>query len=578
MAEPDQNRATYDAAQLSQLLDPALYAGVRRRLLSISLFVNLLGLAIPVFVLQAYDRVIIHAGISTLQALVAGVLLAIGFDFLLRQARARLLRSVAVRIDAAGGRALIRHILSLPLAVLESNPTAYWLSLFQDLEHVRLRYAGPMALLLMDLPFVVLAFGLILVIALPVAWVMLCILIAFAVLTWWSSRTVQARGNEERQCLQQRDGRLTEFGMARQSIKSQGLEAEMESRWSEVQALAMTESLARSQATDRYRDLGHALTQAATVLMVSVGALAILDQKMTFGALIAANMLSLRVISPLNMLVAQWRGFAQFRQARDRLSEIFGIVPDRDHSGLPLDNPRGELTLESLDFRYDGESQDTLTGLNGRIGARGLHALVGPNGCGKTTLLKLLCGLYAPTDGRVLLDGADMTQFARFDLARWIGYLPQVIQPFAGTIRENLLMAWPEATDEALRTAAERALALDFVHDLPEGFDAPIGEFGSRLSAGQRRRLALAGVLVRDPVVLLLDEPTADLDQNAEIALARSLKALSAERTVLVVTHSRVLLQAADGVIALRSDGRIRAAGPAQEVLSKLSAASVKQP
>mgnify|MGYP002524937784 FL=1 len=166
MAEPDQNTATNDAAQLSQLLDPALYAGVRRRLLSISLFVNLLGLAIPVFVLQAYDRVIIHAGISTLQALVAGVLLAIGFDFLLRQARARLLRSVAVRIDAAGGRALIRHILSLPLAVLESNPTAYWLSLFQDLEHVRLRYAGPMALLLMDLPFVVLAFGLILVIAL----------------------------------------------------------------------------------------------------------------------------------------------------------------------------------------------------------------------------------------------------------------------------------------------------------------------------------------------------------------------------------------------------------------------------
>jgi ABC-type multidrug transport system fused ATPase/permease subunit len=192
--------------------------------------------------------------------------------------------------------------------------------------------------------------------------------------------------------------------------------------------------------------------------------------------------------------------------------------------------------------------------------------------------LKLLCGLYAPTDGRVLLDGADMTQFARFDLARWIGYLPQVIQPFAGTIRENLLMAWPEAPDEALRTAAERALALDFVHDLSDGFDSPIGEFGSRLSAGQRRRLALAGVLVRDPVVLLLDEPTADLDQNAEIALARSLKALSAERTVLVVTHSRVLLQAADGVIALRADGRIRAAGPAQEVLSKLSAASVKQP
>ena len=157
MVEPEQKSSAANAAPLSQLLEPALYTGVRRRLLSISLFVNLLGLAIPVFVLQAYDRVIMHAGISTLQALVAGVLLAIGFDFLLRQARARLLRSVGVRIDAAGGRALMRHILSLPLPLLESKPTAYWLSLFQDLEHVRLRYAGPIALLLMDLPFVVLA-------------------------------------------------------------------------------------------------------------------------------------------------------------------------------------------------------------------------------------------------------------------------------------------------------------------------------------------------------------------------------------------------------------------------------------
>ena len=248
----------------------ALQSRVRGKLLSLSFFINLLGLATPVFVLQTYDRVIMHAGISTLQALVAGVVLAVLFDYLLKLARARLLRAYGVRIDAEGGRTLLRHVLSLPLATLEARPTAYWLSLFRDLEQVRLRYAGPAALLLADLPFLVLGFGLILIIALPLAWVMAVILVAFVLLAWWSSKTVQRRGAEEKRRQRERDGQLTEFGMARQSVKSQGLEAAMEDRWSEAQGAAMTESLSRSAITDHYRDLGQALTQAATVLMLSL--------------------------------------------------------------------------------------------------------------------------------------------------------------------------------------------------------------------------------------------------------------------------------------------------------------------
>ena len=553
-----------------RLVDPALQSRVRRKLLSLSFFINLLGLATPVFVLQTYDRVIMHAGISTLQALVAGVVLAVLFDYLLKLARARLLRAYGVRIDAEGGRTLLRHVLSLPLATLEARPTAYWLSLFRDLEQVRLRYAGPAALLLADLPFLVLGFGLILIIALPLAWVMAVILVAFVLLAWWSSKTVQRSGTEEKRRQRERDGQLTEFGMARQSVKSQGLEAAMEDRWSEAQGAAMSESLSRSAITDHYRDLGQALTQAATVLMVSVGALAILDQRMTLGALIAANMLSLRVIGPLNMLVAQWQGIAHYQKAKERLSEILSLATEREQSGLPLEQPRGELALDTVSFRYLEAPRDTLSGLNGRIGPHGLHALIGPNGAGKTTLLKLLCALYPPSEGRILLDGADLTQFARADLARWIGYLPQSAPPFAGTIRENLLLSSPNASDETIRTAARQACALDFVHELPEGFDTVIGEFGSRLSAGQRRRLALACVLVREPAVLLLDEPTTDLDRDAEKALTAELKSLAADRTVLVVTHSPMLLSAVDGVIALSADGRIQAAGAAGEVLPRL--------
>jgi len=196
---------------------------------------------------------------------------------------------------------------------------------------------------------------------------------------------------------------------------------------------------------------------------------------------------------------------------------------------------------------------------------------VGPNGSGKTTLLKILAALYEPSEGRVLLDGADVAQFARRDLAQWIGYLPQAVQPFAGTIRENITMAWPQATDDDVRRAAGRAYALEFIHDLPDGFDSQMGEFGLKLSAGQRQRIALAGVLVRDPPILLLDEPTSDLDREAEAGLRDELHALSRQgHTILIVTHSAVLLSVCDGVIALRKDGRLRAAGSAGEVLPEL--------
>ena len=170
-----------------------------------------------------------------------------------------------------------------------------------------------------------------------------------------------------------------------------------------------------------------------------------------------------------------------------------------------------------------------------------------------------------------MLDGADVAQFTRKDLVQWIGYLPQAVLPFSGTIRENITLAWNEASDDDVRRAAERAYALEFIHDLPDGFDSPMGEFGLKLSSGQRQRIALAGVLLRDPRILLLDEPTSDLDRDAENGLCNQLHGLSRDgHTVLVVTHSPVLLRICDGVIALRKDGRLHVAGSAADVLPQL--------
>ena len=573
MANPDTTATRLEAKPegFGAVLSTALGSGVVRRALFLSFFISVLGLVTPIFVLQVYDRVIFHAGLSTLYGLLVGVVLAAVFDYVLKQYRARIYQSLGVRLDVVTTEALFKRLLHLPLAELERQPAAHWQSLFRDLELVRVRFAGPIALLLVDLPFVLLSVALILVIAAPLGWVIAVIVLAFLLLAWASSRKAKVRAGEEKQAQLSRDGQVTEFASARQVVKAQVLDEAVTTRWREAQHQSIEATLQRSVSTDRYRDLGQMLAQGATILMVTVGALAILNQEMTMGALIAANMLSGRVTGPLNMLVGQWRTLVAYRQARARLDALFQSPIEKSGGSVPLAESKGELEIQHLQFRYPGAVNDVLVALNGRVGPGGLHGLVGPNGSGKTTLLKILAALYEPSEGRVLLDGADVAQFARRDLAQWIGYLPQAVQPFAGTIRENITMAWPQATDDDVRRAAGRAYALEFIHDLPDGFDSQMGEFGLKLSAGQRQRIALAGVLVRDPPILLLDEPTSDLDREAEAGLRDELHALSRHgHTILIVTHSAVLLSVCDGIIALRKDGRLRAAGSAGEVLPEL--------
>ena len=199
----------------------------------------------------------------------------------------------------------------------------------------------------------------------------------------------------------------------------------------------------------------------------------------------------------------------------------------------------------------------------------GLTLLLGPNGCGKSTLLKLALGLYAPGKGRVLLDDADIAQYGRAQLAEWIGYVPQECVLFAGTIRSNLAQRDALAGDEEIVRAAKTAGLHSYVIDLPDGYDTDIGEAGARLSAGIRQRIAVARALVGDPPIVLLDEPSSNLDRQAQEELTRSLATLARDHTILVVTHSQVLLTACNNIMAMEN-GKLAMAGPTAEVLGRL--------
>ncbi len=546
-----------------------------RQTVVMALVINILALLTALFSLQVYDRVVAHAGYSSLVALVLGMLFVVVVDYTMRHGRALLLQRVGGRLEVAIARSVFQRLMHLPALELEKRNATYWQSVFRDIELVRSTCSGGMALLIIDLPFLLLSLIMIGIIALPVLPVALLTLIAFCVLAWFAGRDTQDKNQQEKERMVSRDATIAELGLARIHLKAMGADTAATQRWETHYARWMADSLERSRESDRYRDLATEMTVLNTVVVTSVGALAILSQLMTMGALIAANILGGKMVAPLVQLVGQWRSWGQFLAAKKRLGELLDIPLDRTETDVRMPRPSGTLVMENISFSYPGSKHSQIQELSGQLGPGGLHAIVGPNGSGKSTLLKLLRGLYVPVQGRVLLDGADMAQFAHRDLARWVAYLPQQVQLLSGTVRDNIAISDPDADDALIVRAAKMACAHDFLIDLPDGYGSQVGDGGGRFSGGQRKRIAIAQVLLHDPAVLLLDEPTADLDPVAEQSFVSTLKDMAKDHTIVVVTHSPYLLRQCQGIMVM-DKGKLLMAGPAAKVLPKLGIAPVQ--
>lgn len=556
--------------------DRTWFAGVKAamrahmaEILVYSVVINLIAVASPIFVLQVYDRVVFSSSRATLTGLIIGMVIAVLFDYLLRQARAKLLRSTGTKIDIDLANRIYDRLTASPLRVLEQRPAAYWQALYRDADTVRNTFSGASALLLADLPFAVLFAIVIFLIAPAVSWVLLIVFPLFLIVAWWSGHTASANGARERQAGFTRDSAVAELISGRVTIKSMALSENLRPDWESTHADALTESLHRGQTADRFIHFGLALTMITTVAMTSVGALAILDQSMSIGALVAANMLAARIISPFQQLVANWRGFIATRGAIQRLDQAFALPVEQPHGAVePVSGGNGEIWLDGVSYTYADGYPPAINHLGLKLG-NGFHALIGANGSGKSTLLKLIYGLYRPLNGRVLIDGADIAQFGRRDVAALIGYVPQHTHLMAGTIRENIALSMPDAEDSDITRAAELAGAHAAISALPAGYGTTIGEGGMDLPGGIRQRIAIARALIGDPGILLMDEPSGNLDTAATNHLAQALRALSRQKTIVVVTHSGQLLQASDNTIRL-DQGRIIDAGATRDVMARM--------
>lgn len=540
-----------------------------------ALLVNLLALAVPLFIMTVYDRVVPNEALETLWVLAAGVALAAFFDFLLRTLRSYLVDAAGRRLDLRLGADLFARVVAMRLGATRASAGSLAATL-REFEFLRDFLGSASMTVLADLPFVLFFLLVIWLIggdlALVPALALPAVLLAALLVQIPLHRLTRRSLAESRQ----RQTHLFEVLQGLETLKAVRGEAWAERRWAEVMALsAQTQMRLRG-----WNQLAANLTQLAqflvTIGLVVVGVEAIAAGTLTLGALIACVLLANRVLAPVAQISAV---LTRLQQARTALAALDGVM--RTPVERPAEEKRvhrpflsGRIEFREVGFTYPDATVAALDKLSFTIAPGERVGIVGRVGSGKSTLLKLAQGLYLPQHGQVRVDDLDLRQLEPADLRRQMGYVAQQTALFRGTIRDNLVVGAPEAGDDAVLAAAELAGLAEVIRDAPRGLDEEVGEQGLSLSGGQRQLVALARALVLSPPMLLLDEPTSQLDALAERRFLEAVTGQLKGRTLLLVTHRAPLLQVVDRLLVI-DRGRLVADGPRDTILARLNAQRV---
>ncbi|MFO1273526.1 MAG: type I secretion system permease/ATPase [Rubrivivax sp.] len=548
---------------------------VYRDVLAAAALVNLFGLALPIFTMNVYDRVVPNRALETLWALALGVALVLAADLLLRSLRGRFVDEASARVDVKLSATLFEQVMALRMAGRPASVGSFAANL-RGFEQVRELVAAGTVAALVDVPFALL-FIVALVWISP--WLALPPLLALAVVVaggWLVQRRLHALSQATWQASAQRNAVLIESLGGLETIKTQGAEGAMQARWERHNLyLAQVQLRIRAWSTGAMYVM-NTLSQLVSVVIVLVGVYLIADRQLTLGALVAASMLGGRALAPAGQIAGLLMQWQSARTALEGLDRIMAQPVERPAPGEALQRRDLEGAIEFRDvvFRYPNAETAALDGVRLRIAPGERVAFIGRIGSGKSTLLRLVAGLYEPAEGAVLVDGIDLRQLDPADLRRNLGFVSQEVLLFDGTLRENIAFGQPWADDAAVLAAAETAGLSEFVDRHPRGFAMPVGERGERLSGGQRQAVGIARALLHDAPMLLLDEPTSGMDFSTEAQLTQRLAAWLPGRTLLLVTHRTSLLTLVDRVVVI-DQGRIVADGPRDAVMAQLQSGRI---
>jgi ATP-binding cassette subfamily C protein LapB len=369
----------------------------------------------------------------------------------------------------------------------------------------------------------------------------------------------------------QKNSILIETLTAMETVKTQRASSPLQLRWEQAGGYIARWGLRSRMLSSSVVNFAGLVQQLTSTALVIFGVYLISENELTLGALIASVILAGRVIAPMGQLAGLITNFHQASTALKTLNQIMAMPEERENGRHFVHRPvlKGAIEFNQVSFAYPGEQQKVLDQVSFRLQAGERVALIGRIGSGKSTIEKLLMGLYSPTEGAIRIDGIDISQIDPVDLRRHLGYVPQDIMLFAGTLRENITLGSPHATDKQVLRVAELSGADHFINRHPLGFDMQVGERGAALSGGQRQSVAVARALIHDPRLLVLDEPSNAMDNASEEYLKKQLASYASERTLLLVTHKMSLLTLVDRLIVI-DGGKVVADGPKQAVLDAL--------
>lgn len=536
-----------------------------------ALVINILAIAAPLFTMSVYDRVIPNGAIPSLVALGIGLMIAIVFDFVLRVVRSRIIDMTGKKMDVVLSAEIFEHVMSVRS---EQRPPSVGIlaNQMRDFDSVREFFTSGTVVSATDLVFAVLFITILFIIAGPLAWIPLIMLPIMIIVGVVLQRPLDRSMRKLQAESAARHGILIESLSGLETLRAVGGEARAQTIWERsVAASARTgedvqfwSSLALTSASTA--------TQLTNLLLVVSGVFLILDGKLSVGALVAANMLSGRVLGPIAGIAAVITRATQTYTALRSIDRLMQLERERpaDKIFVAREIKQGSIDFKNVSFSYPESATKALDSISFSIRPGEKVGIIGRIGSGKTTVGKLVTGFYPPAEGSIQVDGIDVRQYDPADLRAGVGFLLQDVDLFYGKLRDNITLGRPTATDDEVLAAARLSGVENFIAGHPQGYDMMIAEGGRSLSGGQKQAIGLARVLIRQPRILFLDEPTAHFDVRSEAEFLERLKELAKERmTIVVSTHRPSLLSLVDRILVF-DNGKIVADGPAAQILTRL--------
>lgn len=530
----------------------------------LSFLTNLLMLVPTIYMLQIFDRVLASQSELTLLAVSIITLFLFGVMACSEWLRSRVLVRAGMRFDEQLSTRVFNASFENYLSQSSTNPSRA----FGDLIQIRQFITGSGIFALFDAPWAPIYIGVTFFLHPWLGILSLVFAVIQAALAWFGHRHTVAPSEEAAKVSSETSSYLQSKLRNAEVLEAMGMIGNLQSRWNKKYALWMDKSASAQGLTHRVTAWSKFIRYSQQSLALGAGALLVIDGQLSPGAMIAANVLMGRALAPIDQLVSTWRGFVSCKNSFARLEKLLVEYPERDPA-LTRVGPTGEITLQQVFASAAGRTTPILKNVSFAVPAGTVVAVLGPSGSGKSTLARVMVGIWPDVIGETLLDGLPIQAWNRIELGPHLGYLPQDVELFEGSIAENIARLGEVDSDKVI-AAARCAGMHEMILRFPKGYDTSIGEAGSLLSGGQRQRIGLARAIYGEPSLIVLDEPNANLDDAGEAALLRTVRELKVKgKTVFLITHRPGAIAVADRLMVIR-DGEIFADGPKEAVLAAL--------